>query len=150
MARPDAAARHVKLKAEISQPVPPAQGDRVHVQQVLLNLILNGMDAMNAIPKTRRWLIVSLAETQNRNLRVSVRDYGTGVSPDNAENIFDPFFTTKSNGMGMGLAISKTIIEAHGGEIWLQSNAMEGTTFTFLLPPAGSDKVKPGDLPAVG
>jgi len=79
---------------------------------------------------------------------VRVTDCGTGVTPDDAEHIFEPFFTTKSNGMGMGLAISRTIIEAHGGEIWLKSNAMDGTTFTFILPPAGLDKVKPGDLPA--
>jgi signal transduction histidine kinase len=149
MARPDAIARQVKLKLEMASSLPPAQGDRVHVQQVLLNLILNGMDAMNTIPKTHRSLVVSCAATANGNLQVSVTDCGTGVTPDDAVHIFEPFFTTKANGMGMGLAISKTIIEAHGGELWMHSNALEGTTFTFLLPPAGSDKIKPGDLPAV-
>jgi len=148
MARPDAAARQVKLKVEIAPNLPPAQGDRVHIQQVLLNLILNGMDAMNTIPKTRRNLVVGAVKTSNDNLQISVADSGIGISPDNANHIFEPFFTTKSNGMGMGLAISRTIIEAHGGEIWMKSNAMEGTTFTFLLPPAGAEKINPGDLPA--
>jgi signal transduction histidine kinase len=148
MARPDAAARQVKLKVEIAAHLPPAQGDRVHVQQVLLNLILNGMDAMNTVPKSRRSLVVVLDETAHGNLQVRVIDCGGGIGPDAAEHIFEPFFTTKATGMGMGLAISRTIIEAHGGELWMNSNAMEGTTFTFILPPAGFDKVKPGDLPA--
>ena len=87
-------------------------------------------------------------ETENGNLLVAVSDCGTGISPDNANHIFEPFFTTKSNGMGMGLAISRTIIEAHSGEIWMESSAMDGTTFTFILPPAGLEKVKSGDLPA--
>jgi signal transduction histidine kinase len=148
MARPDAAARQVKLKVEIPPNLPAAQGDRVHVQQVLLNLIFNGMDAMKTIPKSRRSLVVAVDKTAHGNLQVRVTDSGTGVTPDDADHIFEPFFTTKSNGMGMGLAISRTIIEAHGGEIWLKSNAMDGTTFTFILPPAGLEKVKPGDLPA--
>jgi len=148
MARPDAVARHVKLKVEIPPHLPPAQGDRVHVQQVLLNLILNGMDAMSTVPKSGRALVVKVRETKNGNLEVAVTDHGTGIAPDNAGQIFEPFFTTKSDGMGMGLAISKTIMEAHGGEIWMYSSAMDGTTFTFLLPPAGLHKVKAGDLPA--
>jgi len=148
MARPDASARQVKLRVEIQPNLPAAQGDRVHVQQVLLNLIINGMDAMGIIPKVRRWLGVVVQKTPAGNLQVSVTDCGVGISPDDAVHIFEPFFTTKVNGMGMGLAISRTIIEAHGGELWMESNGMEGTTFTFVLPPAGCEKVKPGDLPA--
>jgi signal transduction histidine kinase len=106
------------------------------------------MDAMSTTPKSRRLLTVRLDKTKNGNLEVTVSDCGTGVEPDVAVHIFEPFFTTKSKGMGMGLAISRTIIEAHGGEIWMNSNAMEGTTFTFLLPPAGAAKMNPGDLPA--
>jgi signal transduction histidine kinase len=149
MARPDAAARQVKLKVELPPDLPPAQGDRVHVQQVLLNLILNGMDAMANTPKPRRWLVVTAARTKNGNLLVAISDCGAGITPDDVVHIFEPFFTTKSNGMGMGLAISRTIIEAHGGDLWMKSHATNGTTFTFILPPAGSDKVKPGDLPAL-
>jgi signal transduction histidine kinase len=147
MVLPDAAARQISLRVEIPPHLPAAQGDRVHVQQVLFNLIFNAMDALITVPNSRRLLTVGLTRTKNGNLQVAVSDCGTGIAPENADHIFEPFFTTKSNGMGMGLAISKTIIEAHGGEIWLHSSAMDGTTFTFLLPPAGCDQVKPGDLP---
>lgn len=145
MVRPDADARQVKLKVDIPPQLPAAQGDRVHVQQVLLNLIFNGMDAMNAVPPARRSLAVGTAKTKHGNLQVTVSDCGTGIAPDDAKHIFEPFYTTKANGMGMGLAISKTIIEAHGGEIWMDSSAAEGTAFTFILPPTGADKILPGD-----
>jgi two-component system sensor kinase FixL len=78
---------------------------------------------------------------------VEVADQGTGIAPEVAARIFEPFFTTKTNGMGMGLAISQTIIEAHGGDIWVESKMGQGTTFKFILPPAGLSKVKDGDLP---
>jgi signal transduction histidine kinase len=148
LTRADAAAREIRLTAQIPPHYPAAQGDRIHLQQVLLNLILNGMDAMTGVPKARRSLVVRLSETKNGNLRVEVMDQGTGIAPEDAARIFEPFFTTKLNGMGMGLAISQTIIEAHGGEIWVDSRLAEGTTFTFILPPKGLTKVKEGDLPA--
>ena len=146
--RADADARHVKVTVHLPAELPRAQGDRVHLQQVLLNLIINGMDAMAATPRARRLLQVRALVTKNENLKVEVSDHGTGVAPDVAARIFEPFFTTKPNGMGMGLAISQTIIEAHGGDIWVQSKGGEGTTFSFILPPAGEEKVKDGDLPA--
>jgi signal transduction histidine kinase len=147
MTRTDAVARQVRVTVQIPPQLPDAQGDRVHLQQVLLNLILNGMDAMNTIPKSRRSLVVRAWETKNSNLQVDVTDQGTGIAPDVAERIFEPFFTTKSNGMGMGLAISQSIIEAHGGDIWVDSKPGKGTTFSFILPPAGVLKIKDGDLP---
>jgi signal transduction histidine kinase len=147
LARPDAEARQIKITAQISPQLPAAQGDRVHVQQVLLNLILNGMDAMTAIPKDRRLLLVRVKETKNGNLQVTVNDHGTGIAPDDAAHIFDPFFTTKPAGMGMGLAISRTIIQAHGGDIWMESNVTEGTTFTFSLLQMGHKNIRDGDLP---
>ncbi|HEX9047386.1 MAG TPA: sensor histidine kinase [Verrucomicrobiae bacterium] len=148
IAEPDATARRVRLKLDMAADLPPAQGDRVHVQQVLLNLILNGMDAVATLPKSRRQLLVQVKPTGNGNLQLSVSDEGVGVAPDAMGRIFEPFYTTKPNGMGMGLAISKTIIEAHGGELWIRSRLGEGTTVTFLLPPAGLQKIKAGDLPA--
>jgi signal transduction histidine kinase len=147
MVQPDATARQVALKVEVPPDLPAARGDRVHVQQVLLNLIFNGMDAMNGLDEVKKLLTVQLAVTKNGNLQVSVRDRGSGITAEQADHIFEPFFTTKANGMGMGLAISKTIIEAHGGEIWMHSKGVEGTTFTFLLPPAGSEELKPEDSP---
>ncbi len=148
LTRTDAAARHVKVTAELPPQLRAAHGDRVHLQQVLLNLILNGMDAMTAVPKARRLLIVRAWESKNGNLLVAVTDRGTGIAPEDASRIFEPFFTTKINGMGMGLAISQTIIEAHGGDIWVESKGTDGTTFTVILPPAGQAKVNDGDLPA--
>jgi two-component system sensor kinase FixL len=148
LARADAAARQIKLTAHIPAHLPAAQGDRVHVQQVLLNLIINGMDALAAVPVARRSLVVEAQETKNGNLKVTVRDRGPGIAPDNAARIFEPFFTTKPGGMGMGLAISRTIIEAHGGDIWMESSAAEGTTFTIILPRSGTKEVNDGDLPA--
>jgi len=150
LARPDIAQREVKITVQMPPQLPAAHGDRVHLQQVLLNLILNGLDAMNSMPKARRTLVVRASETKNKNLSVSVSDQGTGIAPNDAGHVFEPFFTTKANGMGMGLAITRTIIEAHGGEIWMESSAMEGTTFTFILPPEGAEKVNAGDLPATG
>ena len=148
LAQADIKQRQVKITLHLPSHLPATRGDRVHLQQVLLNLVLNGMDAMNNIPKPKRSLVVRVSETKNQNLSVSVADCGTGIAPNDAANVFEPFFTTKSNGMGMGLAISRTIIEAHGGDIWMESSAMDGTTFTFILPPAGSEKVNAGDLPA--
>ena len=148
MTRPDADARQIKVTVQVPPHLPEAQGDRVHVQQVLLNLILNAMDAMSNTPKPRRSLVIRVLETKNGNLQMAVSDQGSGITTNDAANIFEPFFTTKPDGMGMGLAISQTIIEAHGGCIWLESSAMKGTTFTFILPPAGLAKVKDGDLPA--
>ncbi|HEV2694193.1 MAG TPA: ABC transporter substrate binding protein, partial [Verrucomicrobiae bacterium] len=120
LAQADIKQRQVKITLHIPSHLPATQGDRVHLQQVLLNLILNGMDAMNEIPKPKRSLTVRVAETKNNNLLVAVTDCGTGIAPNDAAQVFEPFFTTKSNGMGMGLAISRTIIETHGGDIWME------------------------------
>jgi signal transduction histidine kinase len=147
LTQPDVHARQVKLTVDMPAQLPAAQGDPVHVQQVLLNLILNGMDAMSSIPRWRRLMVVKVNETKKGNLQVAVRDHGTGIAPEIAARLFEPFFTTKSNGMGMGLAISRTIIEAHGGDIRVESSALDGTTVSFILPPAGFEQVKPGDWP---
>jgi len=147
LVQPDAEARQVKISGQISPLLPAVWGDRVQLQQVLLNLILNGMDAMYAIPKSRRLLVVRVREVKDGNVQVAVSDCGTGIAPDDAAHIFEPFFTTKPNGMGMGLAISRTIIEAHGGNIQAESNGQNGTTFTFTLPGMKPEKSKAGDLP---
>ena len=149
LAQSDLKQRQVKITLHLPSHLPAARADRVHLQQVLLNLILNGMDAMNTIPKAKRSLVVRVAETSHKNLLVAVTDCGTGISPNDAGHVFEPFFTTKPDGMGIGLSISRTIIEAHGGDIWMESSAMDGTTFTFILPPAGLEKVNTGDLPAL-
>jgi len=130
----DARTRQVNISLHIQRKLPVVQGDRVHLQQVLLNLILNGMDAMADLPKAERLLIVLAEVTMDRNLEVVINDCGTGISTDNIGRLFEPFFTTKLKGMGMGLAISRTIIEAHGGTIQAENNAQRGATFKFTLP----------------
>jgi signal transduction histidine kinase len=144
LARSDAEARQVKMSVQISPLSPMVCGDRVQLQQVLLNLILNGMDAMDTTPRSRRSLVVQVREATDGYLQVAVTDCGTGIAPDDAAHIFEPFFTTKPEGMGMGLAISRTIIEAHGGDIRAERNTPEGTTFTFTLPRMKPEQAKAG------
>ena len=136
LVRPDLLAREVKLTLAIPAPLPEVPGDRVHLQQVLLNLILNGMDAMNATTVGDRQLAVRVEVRGTEWLEVSVSDRGTGL-PGELPHLFEPFYTTKPNGMGMGLAISRTIIEAHGGKIRAENNSGPGATFSFTLPVKG-------------
>ncbi len=134
LAKSDAQARQINLLLQIPPRLPVVRGDRVHLQQVLLNLILNGMDAMANGAKAGRLLTVRAVTAKDETVEVSVSDYGTGIAADKVERLFEPFFTTKANGMGMGLAISQTIIEAHGGKIWGGNNATRGAVFKFTLP----------------
>ena len=129
----DAEARRVKLTLELSRSVPGVRGDRVQLQQVLLNLILNAMDAMNGCEAGRRCVAVCV-RPREEEVEVAVSDSGHGISADNVKRLFEPFFTTKPSGMGLGLAISRTIIEAHGGRLWAENNPEGGATFRFTLP----------------
>jgi C4-dicarboxylate-specific signal transduction histidine kinase len=105
---------------------------------VLLNLILNGMDAMAGVGKSERLLTVRAETEKDGDVEVAVSDCGTGIPPDKLEHLFEPFFTTKPDGMGMGLAISHTIIAAHGGKIWSGNNDTRGAVFKFSLPADGN------------
>jgi len=135
LAQSDAAMRHVKLKVNLPVDLPPVRGDRVHLQQVLLNLILNGMDALNGAGPENRRVTVSARVEGARAVEIAVCDTGQGIAAEKLFQIFDPFFTTKADGMGMGLAISRTIIEAHGGRLWAENNnGTGGATFRFTLP----------------
>jgi signal transduction histidine kinase len=136
LVRSDASARQVFLTLQMPVKLPAVRGDRVHLQQVLLNLILNGMDAMADVAKFQRLLNVSAKTAENGSVEVSVSDCGTGIAPDKIEHLFEPFFTTKPKGLGMGLAISHTIIEAHGGKIRGGNNVPRGAVFIFTLPAA--------------
>lgn len=130
LVRDGANRRHVRLQAEVDREIPDVFIDRVQIQQVLINLILNGMEAMDG-DIVRKSLLVRTSHSDN-SIRTEVSDFGPGVEfPD---RIFEPFFTTKEQGMGMGLAICRTVIESHGGRLWVQSNEPTGSKFVFTLP----------------
>jgi signal transduction histidine kinase len=137
LAESDARLRQVNITLQVPAKPPVVCGDRVHLQQVLLNLILNGMDAMAGVEEEERLLTVRAELAGDGNVQVSLSDCGTGIPPDKLGRLFEPFFTTKPNGMGMGLAISQTIIAAHGGKIWGVNNATRGAVFKFTLPTHG-------------
>jgi two-component system sensor kinase FixL len=122
------------LKPHLSSDLPLVLGDRVQLQQVILNLIINGVEAMGRIKEGSRELVVSSEKDEANGLLVAVRDTGAGLEPANLSQLFDAFFTTKPNGMGMGLAISRSIVEAHGGRLWATANSPQGAIFQFTLP----------------
>jgi PAS domain S-box-containing protein len=127
----------IVLRTELAGTLPPVAGDRVQLQQVLLNLILNAIDAMSAVhDRPRELAIVSRTDGPNAVV-VEVRDSGTGLDPEGAERVFEAFYTTKTEGVGIGLSISRSIIEAHGGRLWAGPNEPRGAVFRFSLPVAG-------------
>jgi signal transduction histidine kinase len=111
----------------------------VHIQQVLLNLILNAMDAVDGESRTDRRVGVSVRRNGGKTVEIAVSDTGHGIPIDKLVHVFDPFFTTKPSGMGMGLPISRTIIEAHGGRLWAENNDGGGAVFRFTLSIAEED-----------
>jgi signal transduction histidine kinase len=123
----------VSVQAEPNEWLPRVKGDRVQLQQVLLNLITNAIDSMAATDGVRV-LSVSSKVHDSGGVIVSVKDSGTGVEAKDIEQIFNPFFTTKSHGMGMGLSICRSIIEAHDGKLWATPNSSQGSVFQFILP----------------
>jgi len=142
----------ISVLIELAPDLPKAMGDRVQLQQVLMNLMINAIDAMKDVEGTRELLIKSQREGKEQ-LLVSVSDTGVGLPPHKADQIFNAFFTTKSHGTGMGLRISRSLVESHGGRLWAANNATRGATFYFTLPtrvevqetPAGGAKVFASD-----
>ena len=133
LVRSDAELRRVRLVLETNPALPPVQGDRVQLQQVLLNLVLNALDALNDnLPESR--LVTLRTQPAGASIEVSVSDQGHGIPADKLVRVFEPFYTSKPNGLGMGLAISRSIIEAHGGRLWAENKAEGGAVFTFALP----------------
>jgi C4-dicarboxylate-specific signal transduction histidine kinase len=128
--------RRTKLDTRLQSSLPPVLGDRIELQQVLINLLMNGIESMSSIMDRPRVLTVQSRVVESGEVEVAVRDCGVGISVDQMRSLFDPFFTTKPGGMGMGLPISRSIIEAHGGKLWASSNASGGATFQFTLPAA--------------
>jgi C4-dicarboxylate-specific signal transduction histidine kinase len=127
--------RHdVVLRTQLAAEDRPVIGDRVQLQQVLLNLIMNGVDAMKEVTERARELTVSSMLAEPGSVLVAVEDTGTGLDPAVAERVFQPFFTTKPDGLGMGLSICRSIIEAHGGRLWVSPHAPHGADVRFTVP----------------
>jgi PAS domain S-box-containing protein len=125
----------VSLRTELEPSLPEILGDRVQLQQVVINLVMNGIEAMQPIADRRRELLIRSELDEAGRVRVSVTDCGVGISTENANRLFNAFFTTKSSGMGMGLSICRSIVEAHGGRLSASPNEGPGATFLFVLPP---------------
>jgi C4-dicarboxylate-specific signal transduction histidine kinase len=129
---------HVEVSLDLLPSLPEVLGDGIQLQQVILNLIVNGIEAMAATSDRRREMrIQSQFDADQHQIHISIQDTGIGVSAETMERLFEPFFTTRTQGIGMGLPISRSIIEAHGGRLWAESNAGHGSTFRFTLPGAG-------------
>ena len=118
---------------ELAANLPPVMSDRVQLQQVLMNLILNAFEAMSTVEGRERDLVIRTQRGEGDEVRVAVQDSGIGLDPLSAERIFDAFHTTKPGGLGMGLSISRSIVESHGGRLWAISNDGPGATFQFTL-----------------
>jgi C4-dicarboxylate-specific signal transduction histidine kinase len=130
----EARAHQVTLVVAHSQDLPAVLGDRIQLQQVLLNLTLNAIESMQTVTDRARILDLGVEPYGVGYLCVKVRDCGPGLAPEQRDRIFDAFYTTKPRGMGMGLAISRSIVDAHGGRLWATANADGGETFQFTLP----------------
>jgi C4-dicarboxylate-specific signal transduction histidine kinase len=124
----------VSLQTELAFALPMILGDRIQVQQVIINLVMNGIEAMQPVTDRPRELVIRSRQDETRHVLVSVTDCGLGIATENTDRLFSPFFTTKASGMGMGLSICRSIIEAHGGRLWATANIPHGATFQFTLP----------------
>jgi signal transduction histidine kinase len=124
----------VILQSELADDLPPVNGDRVQLQQVIINLVRNAMDAMREVEDRPRQLLIQTEMDGSENVRLIVQDSGIGFAPDTADRLFESFYSTKNDGMGIGLAISRSIIEAHRGQIWASFNQGPGSTFAFSIP----------------
>ena len=134
LVRGDVALRHASLRLELAPRLPRVRGDRVQLQQVVLNLILNGLDAMQEAAAGGRTLVLRTARESSAVVRVAARDFGTGINEADLDHIFQAFYTTKTTGLGMGLAIARSIVEVHGGQLEAENNPDGGATFSFTLP----------------
>ncbi len=135
---PELRSRGIRLETTVARQLPTVTGDPVHFQQILLNLFVNAMEAMETTPRDARVLSVEVTAAEGGALEIAVRDSGPGIPPGETPRIFEPFHTTKPAGLGMGLAISRALVEAHGGHLRLEANERGGATFVVSLPAGGA------------
>jgi two-component system sensor kinase FixL len=140
LTRSEAQKNRLSLQTQLSSDLPLILGDRIQLQQVILNLIINAIEAMSGVGEGPRELLLGSRKDDSQGVLVRVRDSGPGLDPKSLDRLFTAFYTTKPQGMGMGLAISRSIIEAHGGRLWASANEGRGATFEFTLP-AGGERV---------
>ncbi len=138
----DAITRNISIKAVIEPRLGRVLGDKVHLSQVLINLIVNAMDAVAGLSSERRKIIVRAQRGTDDDIEIAVSDCGTGISDEVLPKLFEPFFTTKANGMGIGLCVTRTIIEAHHGSLTVKNNAQHGATFQFALPALDAEEIR--------
>ena len=137
--RTEATKNGVSVRTEPVETLPTVQGDWVELQQAVLNLIINAIEAMSGMNEGHREVIVSAARSETGGVLISVRDSGPGLTPGIQENLFKSFHTTKPNGLGLGLSICRSIVEQHGGRLWATANAPRGAVFQFALPPSSHE-----------
>lgn len=130
----DSSKRGMVIRTSFAEEFVPVLGDRVHLQQVVLNLVMNGLEAMSTVTDRPRELVITSRNAEQGEVEVAIQDSGIGLDPEQSARIFDAFYTTKPTGMGMGLSICRSIINAHGGRLWATNNPGQGTTFHFTLP----------------
>jgi signal transduction histidine kinase len=145
LARHEIQRREVSLRTELAEDLPVITGDPVQLQQVVLNLVLNAIEAASAKSEGPREVLLTSRHPEENGIVVAIHDSGLGIDPKDIDQLFKPFFTTKATGMGMGLSISRSMIESHGGRLWAEPRSGPGATFEFSLPAAGAAL-----LPAVG
>jgi signal transduction histidine kinase len=134
LARSEIQRNGVALETELSEHVPVILADRIELQQVILNLVMNAIEAMGTVTDRPREMVIRSSAQESDKVLVAVQDSGIGIDSQNLDKIFDTFYTTKPQGMGMGLAISRSIVENHGGRLWATVNAPGGAVFQFVLP----------------
>jgi C4-dicarboxylate-specific signal transduction histidine kinase len=134
LARNEIANNHISVRTQLAETLPAIQGDRVQLQQVILNLLINAIEAMSGMSEGPRELLISTTKTDSEGVLVAVRDSGPGLAPERVDRLFESFYTTKPGGLGMGLSICRSIIEAHHGRLWATANTPRGAVFQFTLP----------------
>jgi signal transduction histidine kinase len=147
LVRSEAQSQHVVLREQVDAGLPPVLGDAVQLQQVILNLVMNAIESIARSGAGQGTVALTARREGEEMLRVDVRDSGTGIEPSAMTRIFEAFYTSKPEGMGMGLAIAHSIVEAHGGRLWVSLNADAGATFHFTLPLAMPQALSPQATP---